>query len=153
MTLKEYELFHGAVLAKLVRRDKPITLRLIETNTSESWSVYKVNDIDVFLKHSANPRELKKGGRSWTFIFGEKQLAQISENTHIALICGSSDTKDKNMGICFLKSQTATSLLSGNAKSITVHLEPGQRFRVSSSAVDEKVLIAQNAIEKYEIPS
>jgi hypothetical protein len=30
MTIKQFELFHGAVLTKLVRSDRPITLRMID---------------------------------------------------------------------------------------------------------------------------
>jgi len=152
MPLKEYELFHGTVLTKLVRRDNPVTLRLIETNTSEAWSVYRINDINIFIKYSSNLRTLKKGGKSWTFPFSPHQIEQIFENMHISLVCGSHDIKSKEMEICFIENKHAICLLSGDAKSITVHLEPGQRFRVSSSAVKQKIIIPRNAIEKYEVP-
>jgi len=136
-----------------VRRDKPVTLRLIETNTSESWSVYRINDVNVFFKHSTNPKDLKKGGKSWTFPFADKQLDQINDNTHLALVCGDKDIKSKEMEICFVENSEVSRLLSNNAKSITAHLESGQSFRVSSSAVKEKIIISRNAIDKYEVPA
>ena len=155
MSLKEFELFHGVVLTKLIRRDKPVTLCLIETNTLEFWSIYTVNDVIFFLKHSTNPRELQNGGRSWSFQFTENQLKQIKEKTCIVLVCGSKDTKDKDMEICFIKDEEVKTLLSNEAKSLTVRIQPGQKIRVSSSAVDKdkKVLVSRNALEKYEISS
>ncbi|RWX45637.1 hypothetical protein H206_01726 [Candidatus Electrothrix aarhusensis] len=153
MSLKEYELFHGVVLARLVRRDKPVTLRLIETNTTESWSVYRINDVNIFFKHSSNPRNLIKGGISWTFSFTKSQLEQINTSTELALICGSKDTKSKKMEICFIEQKEVSRLLSKSSKSITAHLKPNKSFRVSSSAIADKVIISRSAIEKYEVPS
>lgn len=37
MAIDEFELFHGVVLTKLVRSDRPITLRMIETRPREAW--------------------------------------------------------------------------------------------------------------------
>lgn len=153
MPLKEYELFHGAVLTRLVRKDKPVTLRLIETNTSESWSVYRINDVNIFFKHSSNPKDLKKGGKSWTFPFTDKQLDKINKSTHLALVCGDKDTKSKEMEICFIESSDVSILLSESAKSITAHVEKNNSFRVSSSAVREKIIVSRNAIDNYEVPA
>jgi hypothetical protein len=35
MSVHEFELFHGIVLTKLIRSDRPITLRMFETKPSE----------------------------------------------------------------------------------------------------------------------
>ncbi len=154
MSIRQFELFHGAVLTKLVRRDKPVTLRLIETNMDDSWSAYKINDVDVFFKHSSSPNEPPEmDGRRWVFTFAQNQLDQIHGNTpHLALVCGSRDI-ESNMEICFIENSDVSELLSNNAQAITVRLEPGHSFRVSSSAVIESIIIARNAIDTYEVPA
>ena len=79
MSIKEFELFHGAVLTKLVRIERPITVTLIETQREQTWSVYKVMDGQLFIKHSTSPRPLSrgKGGYSWTFTFSPEHISQI----------------------------------------------------------------------------
>lgn len=42
MSVKEFELFHGAVLTKLLRSEKPVALRLIETRP---WEVLIVSSL------------------------------------------------------------------------------------------------------------
>jgi hypothetical protein len=90
--IKEFELFHGALLTKLVRSEKPLTLRLIETRMDDSWSTYTINDqVRLLVKHSLNPRKLSrvKNGRAWSFVFSKNQVAQATvDGTYITLICG-----------------------------------------------------------------
>jgi activator of HSP90 ATPase len=50
MPLREFELFHGGVITKIVRSERPVTLRLIETKPEEKWSTYTLNDkVDLFI--------------------------------------------------------------------------------------------------------
>lgn len=152
MRIKEFELFHGACLTRLIRREKPLTMRLIEIDSSQSWSTYRVNDVDLFIKHCANPRKLKNGGTSWTFPFGENQLEQIKKGCHIALICGAGNVKEQ-MEICFIEHESLGRLLAKSAKSITVSIHPGQSFRVKSAALREKMVVSRSAIDKFEVPA
>jgi hypothetical protein len=151
MKIREFELFHGACLTRLIRRDKPTTLKLIELDSSQSWSSYKVNDTDIFIKSSSNPRTLKSGGFAWTFTFSENQINVIANGCHLILVCGSKQIKD-HMEICFLEDSIVKKILKKTTKSITVTLEEGQSFRVKTSAITEKLVISRNAIDKFQTP-
>lgn len=151
MSLKEFELFHGSVLTKLVRRDDDVTLSLVETDRN-TWAMYRVNDADFFIKHSAKPRLLKTG-KSWVFSFAGKQLAQVRDKKpHVALVCGGGVKTSADSGICFLTVEQMDELLAdGKQTTITVRLEPGRRFRVSSGATDQPLIIPRTALETFEI--
>lgn len=64
MALREFEFYHGAVITKILRKDMPVTLTLIETDTDKSWSAYKIADnaVDkvIYMKYCASPRETSK---------------------------------------------------------------------------------------------
>jgi hypothetical protein len=48
MAIRQFELFHGAVLTKLVRRGQRVALTMIETSPNDPWAVYTINDaVDV----------------------------------------------------------------------------------------------------------
>lgn len=52
MAIKEFELFHGAVLAKLLRSNEPITLCLIERSERDPWASYRINDAcSIYIKY------------------------------------------------------------------------------------------------------
>lgn len=38
VSIREFELFHGAALTKIVRAERPVTLRLIETRPDDAWA-------------------------------------------------------------------------------------------------------------------
>jgi hypothetical protein len=64
MAVHEFELFHGIALTKLVRAERPISLRMIKTRPGEAWSAYTINnEVELFLKHSTMPSKLEKGAR------------------------------------------------------------------------------------------
>lgn len=88
MTVKLFELFHGIVLTKLVRNDKPLTLRLIETDKDESWIRYEINaEVSLFVKHSYTPKERKREETlAWTFSFTPKDIQQIREANDKAFV-------------------------------------------------------------------
>ena len=79
MSIKQFEVFHGIALTKLLRSDKPVSVRLIETKPAEDWQIYAINDIDLFAKHRAisNPLVCKKGGYSWQFVFSPSEVSRI----------------------------------------------------------------------------
>ena len=141
MAVREFELFHGAVLAKLVRSDRPITLRMIETNPSEAWSTYIINDqVKLVIKHCTKQRKLARvdGAVSWTFVFGPEQLRQLQsdgpgQEVWAALVGGTSDVKRDTMQVCLLDSDQIWSVLDMQAASpvsITIRYEPGKQLRV-----------------------
>ena len=162
MTIKQFELFHGAVLTKLVRSDRPITLRMIETRPSEAWAVYTINDaVDLFPKHSTSARELKRvsGGWSWQFVFSPEQVNQIHERqasgqVYAALVCGQSDVKQGEMQICFLHPDELAKLIDfqdASTQSITVRYIPRKKLRVYSGHKVKKS-VSQNALDQWNVP-
>jgi hypothetical protein len=162
MSIKEFELFHGAVLTRLVRSDRPITVTLIETRPEDTWSVYKIIDSQLFIKHSTSPRPLTReiGGYSWTFTFSPDHINQISDlrkehPTCVALVCGISNIKQGRMEICFINHDEIPEILeldNPDTQSVTVRYNKGaKKFRVLLNR-KEKLLIYLNAIDRWNIP-
>jgi hypothetical protein len=162
MSIKEFELFHGVVLTRLVRSDKPLTLRMIETN-DDSWGVYTINDeVKLLIKHSASPRKLSRGngGDSWVFHFSSEHIVQINElqqkqPVYVALVCGRKDIKQGRMEICFLQPDEFSKVINLSlieAQSITIrHTLGAKNFR---AFVDRKEipLSSLNAIDRWKVP-
>ena len=107
MAIREFELFHGAVLTKLVRNDRPVRLTMIET-AEDARSVYTVNDtVFLYIKHSKSPKKDNDGCLTWTFTFSVKRFQEIREyrrqmNVFIALVCGQSRVDQGQMEVCLL---------------------------------------------------
>ena len=157
MFIKQFEIFHGIALTKLLRSEKPVSVRLIETKPTEDWQVYAINDVDLFIKHRAisKPLARKKGGHSWRFIFSPTEVSRINKKArpvYVALICGQPYIQDE-MEICFLYPEQVeeTISLDGNkSASVTVRSEPSKSLRVIVHR-KEKLTVSRNAIEKWEI--
>ena len=158
--MKQFELFHGAVLAKLVRSDRPIALRMIETR-EEAWSVYTINDeVELFIKHSITARHLarEKNAVAWQFIFTLDQIEQIrhlrlNRKVAIALVCGRQNIKD-DMQIAFIEPNDVESLIDfsiNGTQSLTVKYLPRKQLRIITDYTTEK-LVAQNALDNWDVP-
>jgi hypothetical protein len=81
MSVREFELFHGIALTKIMRSDRPVTLRMIETNPDEAWAAYRINDeIVLYIKYRTVSRELRRngGGLAWSFMFGTSELVRCA---------------------------------------------------------------------------
>jgi len=158
MTVKQFEIFHGIALTKLLRSEKPVSVRLIETRPTEDWQVYGIIDVDLFVKHRASSNSLirKKGGYSWQFVFSPKEISRINKKDkpiYMALICGQTSIQEE-MEICFLKPEQVKGIFPSDenkAFSLTVKSEPGNRLRVIVNR-RVKVIVPRNAIEKWVIP-
>lgn len=60
MPIREFEYMHGAVLAKILRKNEPLQLTLIETSSEEPNALYKIvskklNESILYIKHSKTP--------------------------------------------------------------------------------------------------
>ena len=161
--IKNFELFHGAVLTKLMRNTRPLTLRLVQTRPDDNWAVYTLNDeIDIFIKHCTSPREniRAEGGLSWTFTFNQehiKELRELKEKRPIslALVCGQKNLSDGRMEICLIKPDELHEVINfdvDDQKSITVRYKKGAKKLRIYFERQEKLLVALNAIENWEIP-
>ena len=162
MAIKQFQLFHGAVLTQLVRNDRPLTLRMIETHPDDAWAVYTINDqVDLFIKHCASPRGLtrQRGASRWQFVFSPEQIAQLralaaEREVHSALVCGRRDLKEGDMHVCLLNMKELVQLIdleSASTQSITVKYLPGKKLRVSAPH-GQDLLISQNALAQWEVP-
>ena len=162
MTVHEFELFHGIVLTKLARSERPITLRMIETRPTEAWSAYTLNDeVDLYVKYSTTPRAVTRGeeGKSWSFTFGTDELNQMQQSiarrqTYITLVAGSRDTKADFMQVCLLYPTEICELIdfrSSNQQTLTIKHIPRKKIRVIKDR-RKKFLIAQNRLEQWDVP-
>jgi hypothetical protein len=162
MTIKLFELFHGAVLTKLVRKDRPVTVTLIETRQDEAWSVYKIIDCYLFIKLSTSPSSLSggKGGYSWSFTFTPehiKQIIRIREDSalYLALICGFQNVKVGRSEICFIDQNEIPEVIdldNPNQQSLRVRRNTGaKKFRLFVDR-KEKISIYLSALERWDIP-
>lgn len=160
MAVHEFELFHGIALTKLVRSDRPIALRMIETRPGEAWSAYTINnEVELFLKHSTKPGKLKreKGALAWNFVFGTDQLRQIRESArpvYSAFVCGNQKLKTSSMQVCLIDPDQLKQLLDLSASSqqtMRIKFLPGKSLRVGSVRVDE-IIVPRNRFEEWEVP-
>ncbi len=163
MAIKQFELYHGAVLTALVRSDRPVTLRMIETRPSEAWAVYTLNDeVDLYVKYSTAVRGLKtrKGAFSWTFPFGPEEVARLSElsterDVYAALVCARrAISRGKDMHICLLHPEELTRLIDfddHSSQSTTVRYIPRKKLRLFSRHKVE-LRVAQSALARWEVP-
>jgi hypothetical protein len=162
VSVREFELYHGAVLTKVLRSEKPVALRLVETKPSENWSTYTLNDsVDLLVTHSKGPRPVSRGGggTSWSFVFSTNQLRQINpvKSTRpvwVAMVCGRKTPADGEMQVCLLDPEQISEVIDFGAsqQSLTVRKPSGKgKLRVFKDR-QEKFLIAQSRLDKWEVP-
>ena len=159
MPVRDFELFHGAVLTKLVRGERPLTLRLIETRPTDSWSTYRLNDeVNLLLKHStvsiARKREI--GSAVWQFVLSRDQMHQISQpGVWVALVCGAPTLTKTEMDICLLDPAQVRELLDVHLQqqqSLTVKRLPGKSLRVTSPRAQDECVVARNRLDTWHVP-
>ncbi len=157
-SVKQFELFHGLVLAKIQREKRPTTLSMIKTSTQEEWSTYEVSidgaeiyNTPLFFKHSSKSKPLKKtGAESWTFNFTSGQLKQLREKKHrIVLICGFQNIKSaKDMQICFPAPEQVEALLDLSSpdnvtRTVRVQAEKNKKLRVFSNRTNDTFTVGR----------
>lgn len=137
------EFFHGAVLAKLFRSDKPVSLRMVEMDFKQSRRAYLVNDMAyIYIKHGKNPRKSKRLSIfTWTFVFSSNHTADLQKlkgnrkEVYLALVCGQeSVSNDDPAEICFLNWIQIWKCLDlkklNEQQYISVQYQKGHSFRV-----------------------
>lgn len=158
MKINQFEYFHGLVLTKLLRKDVPVSLKLIETNTKENWATYIINDdIALSITHSMNPRQVKQGGEgtSWTLSVKTRLTQQNSHKPYYALVCGQKTIADKDVYVCLLGPDQLKELIDPSKanQSITVRKPKGKGQLIVFQDKLQKLLVASKAIEDLEIKS
>lgn len=167
MSVQEMELFHGAVLAKLFRSDKPVSLRMVEMDFKQSRRAYLVNDeAYIYIKHSKVPRLSKKEfTRTWNFSFSPDHINDFldlhsnSKDVFLALVCGQAIIdKDQTIEICFLNWSQIWSCIdvtkANEQQYVTVKFQKGYSFRVwgTNLPISKPILISQNALSDWTVP-
>lgn len=159
MGIKKFELYHGAVLTRILRKDRPLTLTLIETNTAESWSTYKIADNNkdaiLYMKYSSAPSVTSKHTR-WQYSFKKEHLKELKKyeekNIYIALIGVQRNIDDKPMEICLLNKEEmleAIDLDSKTTQSFTVFCEAKKKLRVRGTRTNHnEIKIDRSRIDK-----
>ncbi len=161
MAVHVFELFHGIALTKLVRNERPTTLRLIETNQDEAWAVYTINDaVDLLIKYVTTSQVLKRhGGRTWQFLFSASEIARMralngEKGLCAALVCGGKTLRVEEMAVCLLETVDLEALLDlslDSSQSIRVKMLPGKSLRAQNTRGVERV-IPRSALETWAIP-
>lgn len=158
MPIREYQIMHGAVLAKICRNDTPVTLRMIETS-DDSRATYMVNDtVYLYMKHSKSPSPLKREeAERWQFTFAPEHLQELNrlrqdgKSVHLALVCGYSRLQP--LEVCLLSSNEFTKLIDlSSASPQTIHVKlktRARKFRVNGSATQEEMKLARNLLDEW----
>ena len=153
----QFHLFHGLVLAKILRSDRPTSLRLIETNTRNEWSTYVVNDAQLLVKYRLVTTRMTDSEVVWNFVFSQKELQQIREKDYYAvLVCGLPEIEKEaleKMQACFLRPDQIKKFLE-SSQNINVKHEPGTSkwLLVSSKRGKIQEKIPRNALTEWEVP-
>lgn len=167
MSIKEMELFHGAVLAKLFRSDKPVSLRMVEMDFEQSRRAYLVNDMAyIYIKHGKNPRKSKRLPLfTWIFSFSNnhiedlKKLRGNKKDVYLALVCGQESISSPDPAeICFLDWDQIWKCLDSEKLNeqqfITVKYQKSHSFRVwgiKNTSIDP-ILVNQDSLVDWEVP-
>jgi len=164
MSIRQFELYHGAVLARIVRNDRPVTLRLIESKVNDAWAAYNIDDAaTLYMKHiSAGYESQNHSVWAWTFSFDPSQLNRLSQlqekcPVYLVLICGQREVaRGRQMEVCLLSSDQVNQcidLAASCAQSIRVEARPGCELRVSGSKrkPENALLVPRNALDKFGI--
>lgn len=157
MSIKRFELMHGAVLAKICRNDNPVALTLIESDGTRA--TYRINDIYLYIKHSTSPVErVKNGVLTWQYTFTASHLRELSERmnhsgVYLALVCASTDLSE-DMEIAFLSPDEVTTLLdlaTPKTQSVRVHVAPRKQMRVYGR--DQELIVERRRLETWNVPN
>jgi len=161
MCIREFELFHGAALTKILRSEKPVALRLIETRPRESWSTYTLNDsIDLLITHSKHQRPVSRngGGFSWSFTFSQNQIRQINPGSSsrpvwVAMVCARKSPESGDMHICLLNPEEIGKVVNFRAtqQSLTVRKPNGRKQLRVYKGRKEQFPVPQSRIDNLGI--
>lgn len=159
--MKQYCFLHGAVLTRIVKRARPVSLTLIETD-EKSWSGYTLNDYVFFIKASTSPKKDNKGA-TWTFKISSSEIDQLKDyeqhrKVFLTLVCAGESLNDDS-DICLLDFNDITNCLNINERRhcdqlLTIKAVPNNCLRVYGSVNKRRPLkIARNKLDNLAIPS
>lgn len=165
MPIQDIDLFHGVVLAKLMRK-RPDSVSLVEFDAKTSSSAYRINLADCYLyvKHSKTPDPREPENQFvWHFSFSPRHLNEIKDLkknavVYTILICGKSDLNDDTaMSVCFLEPdemEKCIDIYSTSQQSIHVKVIGRGKLRVwgTKNGVKNLLHINKSAFDRWEVP-
>jgi hypothetical protein len=163
MSIKNIELFHGAVLTKLMRNHHPVALRMIETRPKEGF-FYIINDeVDFYIKHRMG-KEGKKGPISWQFSFNPDEIQKMAEvrkkrnnGFYVALVCALPGKSKSKMQIALfdpLKKDVGLVLdfNSNSTQTFTIKDNLSGGMLVVIKDRKEICKLSKGALDKWDVP-
>jgi hypothetical protein len=154
-TVRQFELFHGAVLTALLRRDHPIALSMVETMPSDSWSTYRINDaVNLVVTHSATGTKQRRSNEVvWQFTLSPLQIKQIRDGAaYVALVCGAASIKSE-MEVCLLDPAQIAKLIDVNlTQPQAVSVRASSSLKAYSGRHVKEITVAKNKYRKWEVP-
>jgi hypothetical protein len=160
MAICEFEYMHGAVLSKILRKDEPLQLTLIETNAEETNSIYRIiskgkKESILYIKHSKAPKiRNRNNAKVWTFTFSVDNLRilqkYLQENIILALVCAQKNFKSKGAEVCVLQKDEILQhidVFASNQQTFSVSCEPNKSLRVRGTMTNtEDIIVERNRI-------
>lgn len=155
MSLKNYELYHGAVLTQVVR-NPDVSLKLIERDNEKlGWGMYRIitdkNDCILFIKStSRKPNKGRNNIEYSNFTFSPDDIVRLNSNFDkdllLCLVCCDNH-------ICLLTKDDIIELKIPESKKtcgVTVSWTKGSSLTVKSKLAKLERKIARNALKNYE---
>jgi len=137
---KEFELFHGSALCRIIHHEDVNSIKLYSTKSNSS---YIVNDnIGLFIKYSA------KRMSPWHFTFKKDhqdeiyEMSELLDRVFLVLVC-------KDDGICCLSYQELKLILDEEHEEVewvSVARRPRQKYRVGGHDGKLKFKRADNKV-------
>lgn len=158
MPIREFELYHGVVLTKIVRRGVD-SLSLIERGGNDAWAAYKINaDCVVYVKHASTDSGITKDGAvRYQFTFDVPHINRLrgyetefgSDCTHVGLVCANSEVAFFSVSDLWqcLQHQPPT------RATVRVHIKPKNSLRVLGPLnTATPLIVSRNALDKHAFP-
>ena len=156
MAIQGFELRHGAVLVKIVRKSRNLTL--FERGGDTAWAAYLVNDAVCLYVKTSDQRGSDKNGAarySYTFqpteaTFIRKQIGSRGEGGVLAaLVCG----EEEIALVTAAQLSQCIDLSARQAQNLTVLIQPRRSLRVygSLNGQAQALVVARNCIDTCEI--
>lgn len=162
--VKEFHLLHGVILTRISRNERP-TLRLVETDISNAWAAYILNDaVYIYVRYSLSPRKTQRTGKTvWNIPFHPAELQKIRDlrqrkDLYFTLVVGPASIDAKQMEVCLLDPENIDDCIDINSSKtqiITVEVRPGSSMRAyGPKNPDErnKLIISRNRLDEWKIP-
>ncbi|MEI7603974.1 MAG: hypothetical protein WCJ19_03070 [bacterium] len=153
MATPQFELYHGIVLAQIIRNPK-INIKLLERNNEFGWGAYEVSDnlitYRVFVKSSSQIRKTRKAGFSSAFTFSESDILRLRSldiNKHllICLVCADQE-------VCTLESEDIDNsrlLMEKTSTNIIVYWSSNSRLHIKCRSEKLKYTIPRNKLINF----